>query len=269
MPKIPSKPMPEAHLPLYPDKTGQVALNPTAFEQLIRGHGIRMIHQKPIPCPNQRTLNGNDHDPNCEACYNGYLYYDQTEFIGAMAGNSINKQFGMNGTWDLDQATIIVPSKDANGSEMDFQIFDQILVLDFSVRVYQRVEANQGGQDRLHFPGTSLDKVIGYGGKEYIPGIDCTINDRGYVEWLPGGNRPGYDLTIDSGEIYSVNYYTRPSYTILSLPHQLRGTQTTKAGVSVQERFPQLVVVRKDFIPHQNGDLSGRKDTPEPRDGQL
>lgn len=268
MPKPPTTPMPEVILGQMQDNLDQVGMNPKPFEQLIRAKGIRMIHQKPLPCPNQLTLNGNDHDPNCNNCYNGFIYYDAKEFIGAFMGNSINRQFGMNGTWDLDQAQIVVPSKDKDGNEMDFQFFDQIIIPDFTVRYYQRVEASQTGVDRLHFPGAKIDKVIGADGTEYVPGIDCTVDDRGYVRWL-GSNRPGYNLDIDSGHIYSINYYTKPSFTIISLPHQLRVTQTKLPdGTSVQARFPQLVVVRKDFIPHQAGDQNG-DGAPPPRDGQV
>lgn len=276
MPKVPKKAMPQKLVGQFPNETGQIGMNANPFEQLISAHGIRMIHQKPLPCPNQQTLNGGDHDPNCSRCYNGFLYYGQTEFIGAFMGNSINRQFGMNGTWDLDQAQIVVPSKDKNGAEMDFQFFDQIQIPDFTVRYYQRVQASQTGIDRLHFPAAKIDKVIGSDGTEYRVGVDCQVDERGWVKWISGGKRPGFDLSIDDGtttgggEIYSINYYTRPSFTVISLPHQIRGTQSLdENGNSVQARFPQLVVVRKDFIPHQNGDVTGQPDAPEPRDGQV
>jgi len=270
MPKPPNTQMPEHMYGQMPDDgVYPIGMNPVPFEKLIRSKGIRMVHQKPIPCPNQHTLNGGDHDPNCTLCYNGFVYYGQKEFIGALTGNSLNKQFGMNGTFDMDQATIVVPAKDENGNEMDFQYFDQILIPDFTVRVYQRVQASQTGVDRLHFPATSVDMVMGSDGTIYKVGVDCVINDRGMLEWI-SPNRPGYNLLTDSGEIYSVNYYTKPTLTIVGMPHQLRVTQTKdKDGKTIQNRFPQLIVVRKDFVPYQSGDVSGRKDMPEPQDGGL
>lgn len=264
MPKTPNTPMPEQIFGQMQDELNQVGMNPAPFEQLIRAKGIRMIHQKPLPCPNQRTLTGGDHDPNCDLCYNGYLYYDKKEFIGAFTSNSNNRQFGMTGTFDMDQATMIVPSKDIEGNEMDFQFFDQIMIPDFTVRIYQRVKANQTGLDRLHYPATRIDKVVGPRGEEYFPGIDCIVNESGMIKWI-SQNRPGYDLEIDSGVIYSVNYYTAPRLTIIGMPHQLRVTQTKdKDGNSVQARFPQLVIVRKDFVPYQGGETM-----PEPQDGQV
>jgi hypothetical protein len=69
--------------------------------------------------------------------------------------------------------------------------------------------------------------------------------------------------------IYSVNYYTRPVYTVVSLPHHLRMVQTQDVGNNIQARFPQLAIVRKDFIPFDASDKKGPPDRPEPRDGSF
>ncbi len=266
-PHIPKKPTGSSLTQTFPDEFNQVGLNATAFDRLIKSHGVRMIHARPIPCPNQRDIYASDHPPTCPICVNGYVYYNQKEFLGAFIGNTLNRNFMMNGTWDIDQATLVLPAKYDDGSELDVQIFDHILIPDFTVRYYQRVQHSQVGVDRLHFPAISIDKILGADGKEYVPGKDVIVNEQGYLKWI--GKRPGYDLTIDQGGVYSVNYYCRPSFTVIGLPHQLRMTQTVKNGHAVQERFPQVAIVRKDFIPYQQGDKTGKPDAPEPRDGQV
>lgn len=251
----------------FPDGAQQFAMNPNEFDRLIKGHGIRMVHARPIPCPNIRDLYAGDHDPACERCYNGMIYYGQKEFVGYFGSNNNARQFNIQGTWDLDQAVIVVPTHYNDGTELDVQFFDQVLIPDFTVRYYQRVEHSQMGTDRLHFPATSLDKVIDATGKEFRPGVDVIVDGEGRLKWI--GDRPGYDLAINKGMIYSVNYYCKPVFTVIGLPHQLRASQTLENGKAIQARFPQQVIVRKDFVPFNSGDKTGPPDSSEPRDGQL
>ena len=268
MPKIPSIKMPAVSFQQMQSKVPNVTLNPESFNDLINSQGIRMIHQKPVPCPNIRDINAPAHESNCSYCYNGFVYYDQREFIGALGSNSMDRVFGANGTWDMDQATIIVPSKDMQGNVLDVQYFDQILLPDYTVRYYQRLEHSQGGIDRLHFPASSVDFVMDRTGKVYRIGVDV-VTEEGRLRWI--GDRPPYDAMIRKGTIVSVNYYTKPSFTVVGMPHQLRAAQTKDplGGSNIQARFPQLVVVKKDFIPHDAADTVGAPDRPEPKRGSV
>lgn len=273
MPKTFNKPLgpppPGAKHHMQPANNAQVVLNPDNFNNLIASKGVRMIHARPIPCPNVRDLYAGDHNPACNDCFNGFIYYAHKEFIGAIMGNDNQRQFNMNGSWDVSNAQIIIPSKYKDGTDFDVQVMDQIVIPDFTVRYYQRVEHSQTGIDRLHFPAVSLDKIVDSKMEEYFAGVDATINDKGQVQWL-GDRRPGYDVELDRGIIYSINYYAKASFTILSLPHQLRITQTLRPdGTVQQQRFPQLCVVRKNFIPNDPNDTIGPSDTAEPRNGQV
>lgn len=267
MPKPPGTPMPgrskmQMFTPLL-----ETTLNPEIFEQQIKTQGVRMIHSRPVPCPFVHDVYAPDHNPGCNLCYNGFIYYDEREFIGLFAGNDLNRSFGMNGTFDVDQATIIIPVHDLKDQIMDVQYFDQILIPDFTVRYYQRIEHSQSGIDRAQFPVFSIDFAIDCNGQVYQPGIDLIV-ENGRIRWI-SNNRPGYDPVRGKGVIYSVNYYTRPVFTIVGLPHQLRMVQTKADGPNVQARFPQFAVVRKDFIPFDVTDKKGPPDRPEPRDGSF
>jgi hypothetical protein len=268
MPRPSRSPLPSNLSTQQPSGQPQIALNPQVFEELIRSHGIRMIHARPVPCPKVKDLYSGEHDPSCNECFNGFLYYGHKEFVGAFVGNTNQRQFLVNGTWDLDQAQIIIPTKYNDGSELDVQFFDQIILPDFTVRYYQRVEHSQGGIDRLHFPAKEVDFIRDANGRQYEEGADFIINQSGYIEWI-STTRPGYDITLDRGIIYSINYYCKPVFTAIGLPHQLRVSQSLEEGKSVQTRFPQLVIVRKDFIPFDPSDKVGPPDRPEPRDGGL
>jgi hypothetical protein len=269
-PTIPKVRLPGFSYGQMQSKIPNVTLNPDSFQSLIEGQGVRMIHRRPVPCPNIRMLEAPSHDAKCDMCYNGFIYYDEREFVGAAMGNTLDRRFGANGTWDMDQAAIIVPTADKSGRPMDVNYFDQIEMPDFTVRYYQRVEHSQSGTDRLQFPALSVDFLIDHNGKAYKPGVDFLVR-KGRVVWVEGRDRPSYDPVTKRGMIYSVNYYTTPTFTVLNLPHQLRMAQTRGpgGGNNVQARFPQLAVVRRDFIPYDGQDHKGAPDRPEPRDGSF
>ena len=115
-----------------------------------------------------------------------------------------------------------------------------------------------------------MDFLIDNSGKRYRPDVDFQVAD-GRIVWLK--ERPGWDPTLDRGVVYSVNYYTRPTFTVLQLPHHLRMAQTQgpdgPGSPNITARFPQLAVCRKDFIPYDSADRVGEPDTPEPRDGSF
>jgi hypothetical protein len=268
MPPTSKKPTGTQFSGQMPNGQKQFGLNPQAFDDLIRAHGIKMYHSRSIPCPNIRDIYANDHDPNCPLCVQQRVYYARKELTGAILGNSLAKQFLPNGTFDFDQATVVLPSKYTDGTELDAQVFDRLEVIGgITVRYYQRVEHSQTGVDRLHFPALSIDYVMGSDGATYQPGIDVIVTPSGELQWI-SARRPGYDTVLEKGRVYSVNYYTKPVLTIVNLPHQLRVTQTQTAEGAVQERFSQLAVVRKDFFPAQPGNSTGQSDVADPRDGQ-
>jgi hypothetical protein len=268
-PKVPKIKMPGMSMGQMKSPLMQATLSPEIFEELIAHHGIRMIHSRPVPCPNVRDLNDGSHSPACNFCFNGFFYYDKKEFVGVLFSNSMDRRFQAQGTWDLDNAYIIVPVRDSDGEILDVQYFDQIVIPDFTVRYYQRIEHSQSGIDRAQFPVISIDYLVDASGKVYSPDVDF-IADNGRISWVQGGERPGYDPIQDKGVIYSVNYYTRPAFTVVGLPHQLRMTQTKdETGNNVQARYPQLCSVRKDFIPYDHADEEGAPDRPEPRNGSF
>lgn len=252
---------------VLPSGQPQFGLDPKVFDELIQGHGIRMIHAKPIPCPNRRTLTGRDHDPSCNKCHNGFLYFGHKEFIGVLMSNSNAKQFMLEGAYDVDQAVIAIPTTYTDGTEIHTQIFDQFKIVGETVSYYQLVEHASTGRDRLHFPATKIEKLVDWEFKEYYEGKDFHLDEFGYIVW-DTPNRPMPNPEIDMGGIYGVSYWCKPVFTIVQLPHQLRATQAVNSdGQTVQVRLPQLAVVRKDFIPYDPSDKVGAPDVPSPADG--
>lgn len=274
IPKLPNFPFPGKSVGQMPNKIPMVTFSPEAFEQLIREMGCRFIHARPIPSPHVKTVRGDDLDPSDNTMESNYIYYGHKEFIGAFQGNSNDRQYAMNGTYDSDTATMVIPTKYSDGTDMDVQIFDRIIAIDApKVRYYQRIEHDMSGQDRLHFPAISVDLILGNDDYQYQESIDFKVNERGMIEWIAGGKRPGYDPMLDTGHIYSIVYYTQPYFTVLQLPHQFRMSQTRgPAGPgsnNVMQRFPQLAIIRKDYIAADPNDESGSRFADEPKRGTI
>lgn len=273
IPKLPQIPMKGISNIQMPSNIPLGTFNPQSFEKLIAEMGIRLVHARPIPSPRVKDIRGDDLDPSDNQAENGFFYYGHKDFTGTFMSNSLDRRFNVNGTFDADQAVIVIPTKYGDGTEMDIQIFDRIIAPDLTVRYYQRVEHDQTGIDRLHFPAVKVDFIMDAHDRQYAEGVDFVVDNKGRIEWLQGGQRPGYDPVSGSGIIYSVNYYCRPVFTVISLPHQLRATQTRGPGgpgtANVQNRYPQLAVVRKDFVPFDPNDQVGPRTSDEPDYGSV
>ena len=273
IPKMPKIKMPGISMGQMPNKVPMATFSPDAFEQLIREMGIRFVHARPMPSPHVKSLRGDDMDPGDNTMESSYIYYGHKEFIGAFQGNSNQRQFAPNGSYDDDTATIVIPTKYTDGTDMDVQIFDRIIAIDApKTRYYQRVEHDMSGHDRLHFPAISVDLILGNNDQQFAEGVDFKINERGMIEWISGGRRPGYDPMLDKGEIYSISYYMQPYFTVLQLPHFFRMAQTRSNGPGSNNtihRFPQLCTVRKDYIAQDPNDSLGSRYADEPKRGTI
>lgn len=262
MSKPPFKPFKPAKFPALPGFNApfqkQLARpNPETLEQLIKGNPTTMKVARPMPCPRVRDVRGDDHLPGCEFCTaNGYVYYGETEFVGAFMGNSNQRSYQAQGRIDYDTAQIVVPTKDIHGKDLNVSFLDRIQVEVRPIRFWQRVQTSGSGVDRLQFPAVAVERIVGSDLTEYVPGTDFVIDPYGKIEWR--GRRPGYDPINETGEIYSIVYYIKPVYTVLNVP-----IQTRNSGEGEESRkFPQMITVRREFVAHSTG--MGLSDTQGP-----
>jgi hypothetical protein len=253
--------------PLIPDPSilGQ------SFDQLLQQRGVRMLHSKVMPCPNMVGVDNNAHDPNCTFCdSDGFIYYAEKEIWGAFGGNSIQKTFEAHGVWETGTATITLPTEYPDGTEADFNTFDRLIIPDFSVRLWElkEYEPREGGIQELRYPAQTIDRAISIiettvnnvttqSQKEYVVGVDFTINTNGQIVWIDG-KEPAYDVTAQRGEVISWAFYSVPVYMVVQTLRELRITQElSAAGQKVARRLPQSILVKRDFFP-------GRGETIDP-----
>lgn len=235
-----------------------------SFDQLMNNRGIRFLHKRAVPCPNLRSLDDGTHDPNCPFCDNsGILRYGEREIIGVFQSNSLQKLFEQQGMWEIGAAVVTLPAEYEDGTQADFNTFDQLVVTDFEVRLWEQkeFEPRANNRQRLRYP-------IGEGGIDFMSsvesgqlvvyeaGVDFNIVD-GEIEWV-SGKEPGYDTATEIGSVFTVAYFANPVYNVLQHMRELRVTQEMQPdGTKIARRLPQEILVRRDFLVNPAEKLAG------------
>ncbi len=263
---------PDATYPVTPVSTPSpmppqiidTSIRGSSFDQLMQNRGIRFIHKRAVPCPNIRSLDDNTHNPNCPFCDNsGILRYGEREIVGVFQSNSLEKLFEQQGLWEVGAAIITLPAEYTDGTQADFNTFDQLTIPDFEVRLWEtkEFEPRTNNQQRLRYP-------IGEGGVdfmssvesgvlvEYIVGTDFNVVN-GEIQWV-SGKEPGFDEATDIGSVFTVSYFANPVYNVLQHMRELRVTQEQQPdGTKIARRLPQEIMVRRDFLVNPAEKLAG------------
>jgi len=236
-------------LPIFiPDPS----LKGVSFDQLIQNRGIRFIHKVAAPCPNIVTVEDNSHDPLCPVCDgNGILYYREKEIFGVFYSNSLEKNFEMQGIWEIGTAVVTLPTEYADGTSAEFQTFDQLVIPDFPIRVWElkEYEIRPDAKQQLRYPIESMDYLAYVRSgvlTEMIKGTNFEIDD-GKIKWI-AGFEPPFDTSVDRGEVLVASYFANPVYNVLQHMRELRITQELVGGVKLPIRLPQQVLVKRDFL---------------------
>ena len=223
------------------------------FDQLLNRRGIRFRHYKSLPCPNIKLLDDNSHDPLCEQCDgSGIIYYEPKDIVGVLTSNSVEKQFEYQGAWEIGSAVVTMPSEYADGEQADFTLYDKLVVLDYTVRLWElkEYEPRPGDTQQLRYPIEKVGYLITVTDSEvteFQQGVDFTV-DNGVINWI-SGHTPSYDAINEMGQTYSVSYWANPVYIVLQPMRELRVTQQMMPdGTKVAVRLPQQLVIKRDFL---------------------
>lgn len=226
------------------------SINGAVFDQLLNNRGIRFIHKMAAPCPNMKSLLDNNHDPECTFCdQSQILYVEEKEIWGALSGNSLEKLFEIQGVWEVGTAVITFPAEYKDGTQADFNVFDQLMCPDFQVRLSDLKEYNGLPVTSTKYPIQKIVNITSVSAgalKNYIQDIDFTLVD-GEIEWIVG-MEPSYNNIEEIGEVLSITYVANPVYNVLQTLHELRVTQELVNGVKTARRLPQQVLVKRDFL---------------------
>ena len=227
-----------------------------AFDQLLQNRGIRFLHKVAAPCPNMVSLADNNHDPECPFCDNSQiLYVEEREIWGVHAGNTLEKLFEIQGVWEIGTAVITFPTEYPDGTQADFNVFDQLICPDFQVRLSDLKEYDGSMITETKYPiqrVVNITAITDNVRKVFVQDTDFTLVD-GNIHWI-AGQQPSYNAIEEIGEVLSVTYVANPVYNVLQAMHELRVTQELIGGVKVARRLPQQVLVKRDFLFKSGGD---------------
>jgi len=239
------------------------SLKGSSFDELLRNRGIRFFHKKATPCPNVNSLDDNNHDPDCPHCDgSGILFYQEKELIGLFISNSVEKLFEVQGVWEVGTAVCSFPTIYEDGTQADFNTFDQLTCPDFEIRLWElkEFEPSSDNQQRLRYPIANIDSMSSVDAagnlKFFEKETDFNLVD-GNIEWV-SGKEPPYDSVNEIGEVLSISYYANPVYNVLQHMHELRVTQQLIDGSPSKQaiRLPQQVLVKRDFLVNSSEKLN-------------
>lgn len=243
---------PTSYSPMQSILIPDPSLKGVSFDQLLQNRGIKFIHRLAAPCPNINNVEDNGHNPNCPLCDgNGMFYYREKEIWGVFQSNSLQKNFEMQGLWEIGTAVVTLPTEYPDGTPAEFNTFDQLVIPDFTVRLWElkEYEPRPDGQ-QLRYPISTVDYMASSTTAgvltEYTEGTDFNITG-GKIEWI-AGQEPSYDNVNERGEVLTINYFANPVYNVLQHLRELRVSQQLIGGSKVPMRLPQQVLVRRDFL---------------------
>lgn len=235
-----------------PEYIPDPSLRGQSFDQLLQNRGIRFVHQIAMPCPNMKSLNSNNHHPECPFCDDSQLIHLPGKDIwGVFTNNTLEKMFEVQGVWEIGTAIITFPTEYGGGGQADFNTFDRLVCPDFQVRLndIKQYEPTSGNTQQLRYPIVKIENMVSVRGSNlynYVEGIDYTI-DSGSIKWIIP---PYYNDMEELGEVLSIVYVANPVYAVLNVMHELRVTQEfdVVTGSKIARRLPQQVLVKRDFL---------------------
>jgi hypothetical protein len=243
----------------------QQSFDKDAFDSLIRGQGIKVVHYRAIPDPTGMAAIGDVHAVQSKRqSSDGFIYKEVGEMFVWFSANSSDWGIEVEGMTKHDTAVITVPHKYENCPDKDVILapYDRFYLKDIEVRVVamQYVEANTTGIDKLQYPASCVEHLIDADGKEYLEGINFQLTPEGFIKWI-SQDRPGFNEKTSRGTIYSIRYRYTPYFVIARLLHEVRVSQVTNPLTFDRnlERMPfQALIIREHVLsdanrdPHQN-----------------
>jgi len=214
----------------------RVDLDPEKFNKLLKQKGIRVKVYRTMYCPNVKSIDGAEHEADCDMCM-GSGYIDLRP-IGTLAflqnQNSESTQLP-EGWHDGNSVYMTFP----RGIEL--QYFTLVELVDFTDIFFQRISRSNGNIDRLKYNCQRVNVLLDQDGKEYFQGNDFKLSEMGDIVWKDGrGPAPE--------TIYSVHYEYPPRFRATTAMHVNRFSQFKKEGKVQHIKFQEQWMLTKEFL---------------------
>ena len=245
----------------------QVSYDAEAFDNLISGHGTKLIHFRAMRCPIGVSDRNDIHHSAADhkGCSNGFVYHRVGCVTGFFQSNQAGPYMLPEGMLE-NSSTNVTFQRFYDGTDEPVIIapFDKFYLADCATQVvtWELVESSVLGLDRAQYPILHVEHLVDSRGVEYQFGVDFDLAD-GLVRWLTQ-KRPGFDVKIGRGTIYSIRYRFEPHWYVNRLIHDIRVMAITDPLTfeTKQTRLPYCVSMHREFVHianqrSENGDDSG------------
>ena len=209
----------------------RTALDPVAYDNLIKQHGVRVKVYRSMYCPNVKSVDGGEHNIDCTLCNgSGFLDVDPIESVAYLANQNFQEEMTVEGYHDGNS----VGGTFLGGVEL--QYFTRVDLMDFTQPFYERV-LRRADSTKGSAGTPAVNGVIGRLEFAYTAATPVTASIAIFRNALPGGyfniisdgtTRP-VDLVLGDFNIGSpVNVVEHHTNEILIVPRE-GGTATEKA----------------------------------------
>lgn len=265
----------------YPIEQNSVAVSfdADAFNEFLNVQGIRLIHCKALRCPVGMTDIDDNRKPHedHEGCSNGFLYYKAGIVTVGMQGNGNSTSSHDMGLMEHSHITATFPQfYDQTDTPVSIAMFDRFFLdeqeLDAKILVptWHLQVAHQSGLDKLMYPAVWVEKLVDMNGVEYKQDEDFCVHN-GLIKWT--GKRPGYQIDVKRGAIYSIRYHYRPYWYCSQLLHEIRVAQIDTFDGRALKRMPQQILLSREHtftnenVDRDAKDSTSARQTQVPNDG--
>jgi hypothetical protein len=207
-------------------------------DNLIRTKGFKSVHWRHALNPNRKALEGGV-DLTDRSDVGAMNMYDPREFYVAIQQIGWQDQYIIQGIHGSSSIMSVNYTTYYEGGQKDrvFLRKHDIVVINsgHAVLVGQLFEFKPAGPQRLKFPILEVDYLSDGQKVRYEQNIDFVIKD-GMLEWI-GDRRPSWDAQSGRGAVLSINYWTKPYFSVLETPRVMREVFANPPGNPGQQSF--------------------------------
>lgn len=200
-------------------------------DNLVRTKGFKATHWRSALSPFRNALEGGA-DLSKLGEVGQMVMYDPREIYIAIQNLSWQDRYVVQGV-HANMSVLTANYTSYYENESDVRVFlkkfDVIMVNSgHTVMVNQLFEYKPNGPQRLKFPILEVDYLADNAGNRYEQDVDFRINNH-MIEWI-SQRRPLWDASKGQGAIISINYWTRPYFSVVETPRIMREVFTNALG---------------------------------------
>jgi hypothetical protein len=219
-----------------PAMAGKVNLSPENFDKLVETQGVRVKVYRTAQCPNVKSIDGAEHEIDCELCHgSGFLDRHPNCTWAFIQSQELDKIPFSEGLYDGNS----VVATFMNGIEL--QYFTLVELVDFTDIFYERIKRQSGQVDVLRYPAKRVNMVIDSNGVEYFEGSDFCLDPNDNIKWK-ANKGPAKSV------IYSVHYESSVRFRATKAVHVNRFSQIDRKGGVEMTKMPEQWILEKIFF---------------------